>query len=64
MHRFEDGQHFRRADRIAHRERAARISEAEHHGGVEVDRGRDPLLHDVAADVDDMRDDALRNEAG
>ena len=49
---------------VAHRERAARVAQAERHGAVEVLRRGDAHLRDVAADVDDVRDDALRDEAG
>jgi len=38
-------------------------SEAERHCPVEVFRRGDAHLHDVAADVDDVRHDALRDEA-
>ena len=41
-----------------------RIAEAEHHRAVEILGRGDAHLRDVAADVDDVRDDALRDEAG
>ena len=53
-----------RAERVAHGERAARIAQAERHRAVEVGGRGDAHLRDVAADVDDVRDHALRDEAG
>src|SRR3954471_8157734 len=63
VHRFEDGEYAPGADRIAHGERSARVAQAERHGAVEVGGARDAHLHDVAADVDNVCDHPLGDEA-
>src|SRR2546426_12298954 len=57
VHRLEHGEDLLRAERIAQAERAARVTQAKHHRAVEVLGRGDAHLHDVAADVDDMRHD-------
>src|SRR5574341_1374851 len=64
VHGFENGEDALGPDRVAHRERPARIAQAERHRAVEVLRRRDAHLRDVAADVDDVRHHALRDESG
>jgi len=61
-HIAQNGEDGFRAERVAERKRPARITEAEHHGQVDVFRRRNLLLRDVAADVDDRCHHALGDE--
>src|SRR5882672_3897284 len=63
MHIFEHLENPRRAEGVAEAERPARIAQAEHHRALEVLGRADAHLHDVAADIDDVRHHALRHEA-
>ena len=50
--------------RVAPGERPARVAEPERHRQVQILRRADPLLRDVAADVDHVRHHALGDEPG
>ncbi|WXK38922.1 hypothetical protein IHE29_06365 [Mycetohabitans rhizoxinica] len=54
----------RRTQHIAERQRPCRIAEAQHHGQIDVLWRGDLLLDDIARDMDDRGDDALRDKAG
>src|SRR3954467_13318386 len=64
MHVLQHVENSLGSDRVAHAERTFRVTEAEHHGAVEIVRRRNAHLDDIATDVDDVRHDALRDEAG
>src|SRR5205807_4882940 len=63
VHRLQDGEDAPCAQRVAHGEGTLRVAETEYHRAVEIFRRSNAHLCNIAADVDDVRDHALGDEA-
>ena len=63
MHVEQDFQHVGRPVKVAHRQGPLRVTQPEGDSGFQVLRAADALLADVAGDVDDVGDHALRHKA-